>query len=271
MADTSTRIEKVRPPDFQKFLEEVRALKNRLHSLELARLEESRQAALDALANEAARHAKGARPEEILRVQHESRRYAEAEHENSKAVLASKYDRFEVSLQALTRHLGDLAPLRDLEARLAQEGERQKKLGDQLRVRSAVGARQEEDAAREKELLAAAESALRGREAELHSKLADLDVTRRARELDRQRAEFEGKLKAYEAEAREILRCREELNRDFDQLGQKRTELDRDAEALSKMREKLSGERKDMVGTVSREMAQTFEAFIRDLLKQPGG
>jgi predicted nuclease with TOPRIM domain len=271
MADTSTRIEKIRTPDFQKFLDEVRALKNRLHSLELARLEEARQGALDASDNEAGRRTKGGSPEEVLKIQHEARRYVDAEHENSKTILAAKYDKFDSTLQALSLHLGDLAPLRELESRQAAEGERLKKIGDELRVRREVVAHEEEDASRNKDLLAVAESALRQREALVRSKLANLDVVRRAQELDRQKEELESKLTAYESEAKEIVRHREELNRDFDQLGQKRAELDRDAEALSEMREKLSEERKNMVGTVSREMAMTFESFIRDLLKQPGG
>lgn len=251
-------------------MDEVRALKYRLLALELARLEDVREGAAQA-ASHGARRSPGLSDEARPAVPDGDRRYVDAERESSKAILTAKFEKFEATLSALARYLGDLAPLRALEARLAEEAERQKKAADELRIRREVASRQEEDAAREKDLLAAAEDALRRKELQLEARLADLDVVRRAKELAREREEFDGNLQAYEAHAREVAVEREKLNRDFENLGQRRAEIEREEERLTLARRALEDERGHLADGVARGMAGAFEATVRDILRSPGG
>lgn len=111
MSDSSARIEKVNPSDSLRFIDEIRALKNRLLSIELVRLEESRQAYLERASPDSARRSGSGFAESSPFSRPEDRRYLEAEREISKAILLAKYDKCEATLTALSRHLRDLAPL----------------------------------------------------------------------------------------------------------------------------------------------------------------
>ena len=64
-------------------------------------------------------------------------------------------------------------------------------------------------------------------------------------------------------------RDRDELNKDFDKLGEKKAELDNEEEHLVTERSELSTAKRAMADVVAKEMAATFEAFVRDMLRPP--
>jgi chromosome segregation ATPase len=269
VTSATTRIERLKTPDFLKFLEDVRALKNRVHTIELARLQEQREGACAEASQAAARRARSGAPEDVARLQKEALRLVDADHENSKAMLAAKFEKFESTLEALAHYLRDLTPLRELEARLAQEAEQLKKTDEELRVRRKVVQREEEDLGREKELHRAAELGLRGREADVRAMMANLDVVRRAETLSRLEEDLEGRLKAHEAEAQALALRSADLERDAAEFARRREALDRDAETLRQERESLRREREAMAESVARDLTKAFEGLVLGLLRPP--
>ena len=66
-----------------------------------------------------------------------------------------------------------------------------------------------------------------------------------------------------------LAKHRDELNKDFDNLGLKRAELDSETEDLQKGHAELGIAKAKMADVVAKEMALTFESFVRDMLKNP--
>ena len=64
-----------------------------------------------------------------------------------------------------------------------------------------------------------------------------------------------------------LVKMREEFYHDMDQLGEKRAQFEREAEKLAKDREELRLARASMADVVAKEMALTFESFVRDMLR----
>lgn len=266
MPDTS-RVERGRPGDFQKFLEDVRALKNRLQNIELARLDDDRTSTLESALKEAAKKARSGSPEEIQRLQQEAKRFVEAEHGHSRDILTAKFEKFEANLALLSHFLRDLGPVKELEARVAAENERIKKLDEELNVRKKVMDHEATQLEQDRAKLRTSEDALAKRAREVEALARRADVARRAEELDRLQGDLDLKFKAYEVEMDALRRQREDLNRDFDKLGQKRVELDREQDRLAEERRKLESEKTDLAARVAKEMACTFEAFVRDMFR----
>src|SRR5436190_14865206 len=107
-------------PDFMKLIEELKSLKNRSQSLDLAKLEDqhtqARDAALKAVEKKANRGS-----DDIARLQAEAKKIVEAEHEQSKAILVSKFNKIESGLAALARFLQELGPVKDIESRAHEQ------------------------------------------------------------------------------------------------------------------------------------------------------
>lgn len=263
------RAEKEKAVDFPRLIDELKALKNRLYNVDMARLEEQKQAAIETAVKAAERRAKTGSPEEIQRLQSEAKRLVEAEHERSKEILASKFTKLDNGLLTLTVYFQNSAPLREQEGKLKGTEEKLNKLQEEIGVRQKVLAHEVEEMERDKKLFQAAQEASARKAKELEEKLSNLDVAERAKQLDQLKEELDGKLKAYEGEMEQLNRQRDETNRDFDKLGEKRAELDAEAEKLQAERRRLQDEKAGIAETVAREMAATFEAFVRDMLR-PG-
>ena len=261
------KLDKFRVPDFLKLLDEFRLLKSRSHNQDLARLEEQHQQALDNAGKDAGKRARSGSPEEIQRLQQEARRFVDAEHERTKEMLASKFQKLEAGLLSLTQFLRELGPIKEVEARLASMEERLRKEQDELNVQRKVIGREQEELDHDKELIRTSQIALKEKQKQLDSKLANLDVVKRAKELDQLRDELESKLKAFGEEEAKLEHGRTELNVDFDKLGKKRAELEKESETIHAEREELRRAKTSMADVVAKEMALTFEAFVRDMLK----
>ena len=270
----SGRYEKVsgqQPPtarvtDFAKLIEELKALKTRSHTLDLQRLEESQKMELEAAMKAAEKRTKiGA---DLLKAQAEERRIAEAKHQHDKELLAAKFQKLDQSLLTLAQFLQTVGPLRDHEARLAAKEAELRKLEEELNVQRKVFARERDELEAEKGLLQAAEEKVRERERILEEKLANLDVVNRAVELDQVQLDLDAKVKIYAEQEALLEKQREELNRDFDKLGEARADIDRVVEGLEAERAALAKQRSQIADTVAREMAATFESFVRDMLRE---
>jgi uncharacterized coiled-coil DUF342 family protein len=92
---------------------------------------------------------------------------------------------------------------------------------------------------------------------------------KRAGELDQARADLDLKIQAFDHETALIAKERDELNKDFDKLGQKRAELDAEQEKLAAERATLQDAKRSMAEVVAKEFGATFEAFVRDMLRPP--
>ncbi len=269
MQDTQRR-EKERVTDFLKLIEELRAMKTRLHTLDAQRLEEQHRVALDAAVKNLERRSKPSSPDEAQKLQLEARRVVDADLERSREILASKFQRLDAGLLSLQHLLQELAPLRETEGRLHAQEQQIRKAEEELNVQKKVLAREQEDLDRDRNLLQAAEESAARKTRELDAKLAKLDVVRRAEELDRIQADLSGKLKAYEEQMALLARERDELNRDFEKQGEKKAEIEREAEQVQRDRQSLQEEKSKLAETVAREMAATFESFVRDMLRPQG-
>jgi chromosome segregation ATPase len=252
--------------DLAKLIEELKALKTRSYSLDLQRLEESQKAELDSAMKAAEKRVRtgGA---DLLKAQAEERRIAESKHQRDKELLAAKFSKLDASLQALAAFLQQAGPAKEQELRLFDREAQVRKSEEELNVQRKVFAREQDELEQEKQLLHAAESKLAEREKELTAKLANLDLVRRAKELDARSEEIESKLKAYGEQEALLEKQRSELNRDFDKLGQKRAELDAEAEHLEAERADLTKQKAGLGDAVAHEMAMTFEAFLKDLVR----
>lgn len=253
--------------DLTKLIEELKSLKNRSQSLDLAKLEDQHTQARDAAIKAVEKKAGRSASEDIVRLQAEARKIVEAEHERSKEILVAKFQKIDQGLAGLTRFLQELGPVKEMEARVHEAEARLKKLEDDLRVQRKVLAHEQEELERDKGLFETQMIALSTRQKELEKKLANLEVAKRAEELNQREADFEEKVKAFEHEMSQTEHQRAELNRDFDKLGEKRAELDEETEALATERAALGKQKAAMADAVAKEMALTFEAFVRDMLR----
>ena len=116
--------------------------------------------------------------------------------DGDKELLNAKYQKLEANLQSLSRFLKDLEPRKELEARLAAQEEKLRKLEEELTIRRKVLTHEQEELEQGKDLAKAAEDALKTKEREIQEKLKNVDVVKRAKELDAQQSELEGKLTA---------------------------------------------------------------------------
>lgn len=264
------RNDKFRVSDFLKLLDEIRLMRSRSYSQDLQRLDEQHHQALDNASKDAAKRAKGSSPEEITRLQQESRRFVEAEHERTKEMLASKYQKLDTGLMNLTQFLKELGPIKEVESRLSGMEDKLKKEQDELNIQRKVIGREQEELDRDKELIRTSQIAVKEKQKELEAKLKNLDVVNRAKELDQIKQELDGKVKAFGEEESKLEHERQQLNTDFDKLGEKRAELESESEHIAAEREELTKAKTSMVDVVAKEMALTFEAFIRDMLKPQG-
>lgn len=253
--------------DFVKLIEELKSLKNRSQSLDLAKLEDQHTQARDAALKAVEKKAGRGNSEDIVRLQQEAKKIVEAEHERSKEILVSKFQKIDAGLAALSRFLQELAPVKELEARVHDQEAKLKKMEEELRVQRKVLAHEQEELERDKSLFEAQESALNTRQKELEAKLTNLEVVQRAEELNQMQQELEEKLKAYDHEMAQVQRQRDDLMKDFDKMGEKRAELDAEGEALATERLTLGRQKAAMADAVAKEMALTFEAFVRDMLR----
>lgn len=253
--------------DFMKLIEELRALKNRSQSLDLGKLEDqhnlARDAAIKAVEKKAGRGDSG----EIIRLQAEAKKIVEAEHERSKEILVSKFQKIESGLAALQRFLQELGPVKDAESRAHDQASQLKKHEDDLRVQRKVLAHEQEELERDKGLFEEKVNGLNQRERDLEARMKNLDVVRRAAELDEQQRDFEEKVKAFDHEMAQVEHERTELNKDFDKMGEKQAELDDEREKLVVERQALHKQKAALADAVAKEMALTFEAFVRDMLR----
>src|SRR3989442_3562979 len=90
--------DKGRIQDLLKLIDEIKLLKSRTLSQELTRLEADRDQQLENTGKEAQKRARSGAPEEIMRLQSEARRVVEADHQRTKEMLASKYQKLEPGL-----------------------------------------------------------------------------------------------------------------------------------------------------------------------------
>ena len=255
--------------DFMKLIEELRSLKNRSQSLDLAKLEDQHLQARDTAIKAVEKKAGRGASDDILRLQAEAKKIIEAEHEQSKAILTSKFQKIETGLAALARFLQELGPVKDIETRAHEQEGKFRKMEDELRVQRKVLAHEQEELEREKGLFEAQANALNDRKKELEAKFKNLEVVQRAKELDQQQQEFEEKVKAFDHELAQLERERNELNKDFDKMGEKRNELEDEKEKLASERADLGKQKAKMADVVAKEMALTFESFVRDMLRNP--
>jgi len=261
------KLEKPRVSDFLRIIEEIKLLKSRSHTQDLSRLEEQHLQALEGAVKDVHKRARSGSPEEITRLQAEARRFVEAEHERTKEMLASKYQKLDAGLLQLTTFLKELGPIKEAEAKIAALEERLRKEQDELNVQRKVIGREQEELDHDKELIRTSQLTAKEKQKEAEAKIANLDVVKRAKELDQLKGELDGKLKAFGTEEATLERERQQLNLDFDKLGQKKAEMERDAEKLAKERAELGQAKASMADVVAKEMALTFESFVRDMLK----
>ncbi len=261
------RQEKDRVVDFLKFTEEVKAMRNRLYNLDMTRLDEQYKAALETAVRNAEKRSKTGAADEVQRLQSEAKRYVDADHDRSKEILAAKFQKMDANIVALANFLQNLGSLSEMDVQLSTQEERLRKQDEELTVRRKVQAHETEELERDKKLLEAAEEAVSRKSRELDEKLKHLDVAARAKEMDQLSGDLDSKVKAYEGEVAKLGKDRVELNKDFDKLGEKRAEIEKEWEKLEGERRKFQDEKKKMADAVAREMAATFEAFVRDMLK----
>src|SRR5439155_21808156 len=98
--------------DFIKLIEELKALKSRSQSLDLGKLEDQHLIARDAAIKAVEKKVGRGSSEDIIRLQQESKKIVEAEHERSKEILISKFHKIDVGLAALARFLQELGSVK---------------------------------------------------------------------------------------------------------------------------------------------------------------
>lgn len=261
------KAEKERVHDFLKLIEEIKAMRNRLYNLDMSRLEEQYKSALETAVRNAERRARTGTADELQKLQQEAKRYVDADHERSKEILAAKFQKMDSNIAALGHFLQNVGSMTELDGQLSEKEEKLRKHEEELTVRQKVHAHESEELERDKKLLSAAEEAVSKKAQELEERLRDLDLVARAKEMDQVSNDLDAKVRAYQAEVSKLARDREELNKDFDKLGEKRAELDKEWDKIKAERRKLAEEKKKMAEVVAKEMAATFEAFVRDMLK----
>jgi chromosome segregation ATPase len=253
--------------EFVKLIEELKSLKNRSQSLDLAKLEDQHNLARDSAIKDVEKKVGRGSSQDIVRLQNEAKKIVDAEHERSKEILVAKFSKIDTGLGTLARFLADLGPVKELESRVHEQELRLKKMEEELRIQRKVLAHEQEELERDKSLFEAQEGAVNQRQKELDARLMNLEVVKRAKELDQQQADLEAKLKAFDHEMSQVEKDREEINRDADQLGAARADLDAEGERLATERLSMGKQKAAMAEAVAHEMALTFEAFVRDMLK----
>lgn len=256
-----------KPTDFNKVLEELKALKQRSYTLDLQKLDESHRQELDAAMKAAEKRVKGGGAE-LLKAQAEERRIAESKHQRDKELLNAKFQRLDQTLLALGGFLSSVGPAREMESRLHEREAAFKKQEEELNVQRKVFAREKDELDEERRVVQEAETKIQERERDLQKRLENLDVVKRAKDLDLLRKELDEKVNAYGVQEAVLEKQREELNRDFDKLGEARADVDRVVEGLEIERNDLERRKAGMADSVAKEMAATFEAFVRDMLKE---
>src|SRR5688572_13697596 len=86
--------------DLSKLIEELKSLKNRSQSLDLAKLEDQHTQARDAAIKAVEKKAGRGSSEDIVRLQAEAKKIVEAEHERSKEILVAKFQKIDAGLAA---------------------------------------------------------------------------------------------------------------------------------------------------------------------------
>ena len=81
--------------DFIKLIEELKSLKNRSQSLDLAKLEDQHTQARDGALKAVEKKAGRGNSDDIARLQAEAKKIVEAEHERSKEILVSKFSKID--------------------------------------------------------------------------------------------------------------------------------------------------------------------------------
>jgi hypothetical protein len=261
------RSDKLRVADLLKILDELRMLRTRSHNQDLSRLEEQHHQAVEAAVKEAGKRGKSGSPEEVGRLQAEARKFVDAEHERTKEMLASKFTKLDQGLAALAQFLKDVGPIKEGESRLAGMEEKLRKEQDDLNIQRKVIGREQEELDRDKELIRTSQLSVKEKQKEFEAKLANLDVVKRAKELDQLREEVEAKAKAFNDAESKLEHDRQQFNLECDKMGEQRADLEKQQEALKQERAKLSRDKASMADVVAKEMALTFEAFVRDMLK----
>jgi hypothetical protein len=261
------RREKDKVTDFLKLVDELRAMKMRLQTLDIQRLEEQYRLGMENQVKIMERRSRATGPEDLQRIQLEARRVVDADHERSREILASKFHKLDGGLISLQNLLQNLSPQKEAEDHLHAQEEELKKSAEEMNVRKKVFAREMEEVERDKKLLQAAEEALVQKTRDVDAKLANLDVIRRAEELDQIKADLDAKIKAFEEQGTILAKERDELNKDFERQGEKRAEVEKESERVQEERRKLEEEKRSMAETVAREMAATFEAFVKDMFR----
>jgi DNA repair exonuclease SbcCD ATPase subunit len=256
----------LKPADFGKILEELKALKQRSYTLDLQKLEDAHRQELETAMKAAEKRAKGG--PELLKAQAEERRIAEAKHVRDKELLTAKFQRLDQTLLSLGSFLTSVGPVREMEAKFAEREAVLKKHEDDLNVQRKVFAREKDELDEDRRKLEAAEAQLREREEELVQKLKNIDIVARAAELDQLQSELNEKIRSYGEQEAVLEKQREELNRDFDKLGEARADVDRVVEGLEAERDAMNRQKASMADSVAKEMAATFEGFVRDMLKE---
>ena len=248
------------PLRFLRFLDDVIAFRNRIQSLEAARLDQQRTNAVEAAVRKADAANRGLPAEEQKKRRLEAMRMAEADEASNRQIFEAKLAKFDSDVKSLNDFLYAVGPawekssgLQEVEKRVRADEERLAAAQAQVEIRAAE--------------LEAREKAVQERMRQAEALLSRLDVANRAKELDQREEEVNAKFKAYEPEMAELVRAREELNRDFDQLGIKRAELDKEAEHLAVQAIELTRQKENLVDALAEEMALPFKAFVRELLK----
>lgn len=175
-------------------LDDLRELKNRMFTVELARLDRDIAKKVEA---DLAR-IKGGRLEE----QEAIRRKHQEEGDRRKQTLESYFKNLEDGLYTISEVIASVEARRAMSA--AASGEASVSESD----RAAYAAKMRE----------------------LDARLAKLDVVERAQELDEREADFNEKMKLYQQEMDQLMRQREELNKDFENLGRMRAQIEKEGE-----------------------------------------
>ncbi|HLY74927.1 MAG TPA: hypothetical protein VKU80_12480, partial [Planctomycetota bacterium] len=138
--------------DFVKLIEELKSLKNRSQSLDLAKLEDQHNQARDAAVKAVEKKAGRGDSGDIVRLQSEAKKIVDAEHERSKEILVAKFQKIDQGLASLARFLQELGPVKELESRVHEQEGRLKKMEEELRVQRKVLAHEQEELERDKSL-----------------------------------------------------------------------------------------------------------------------
>lgn len=207
--------------DWNKFVDEVRALRNRVYHIELGRLEESKAADLE----RAMKEARNSSNPDLKKASAEMKKLVEDEHARTKQMLESKFSRLDAEITRMSDHFGACSSENETELETLRKKVEQRD-GEIAELRKLV--------------------------AELDAKLASGELEKRKKELEERESDLRSRIQAYGDEMNQLLKQREELDKDAQQLGERRAEI-----------EKVSANLKE---EVVQAMTTAFEGFARKLL-----